>query len=218
MGAASSSAAGTAGLVPAPAVGDQIKFLDGSASFRYLLPVLDPITFSNSNYNTLAFKTSGSYSSGSLLSTRLYFCPILVQKDTTYNRLGMRYGSIAGCKCRIGLYNCSVTSFSPTTLVVDGGEVGNATNTNYESTINVSLKKGFYFGCLIPAADTSMNCIAAYSDYMQCLMGTNQGASLNAFRDLFYYTTTYGALTGDLTSSSFTAEAANIPSIYLRSV
>ncbi|NBW18948.1 MAG: hypothetical protein EBR82_64335 [Caulobacteraceae bacterium] len=93
--------------------------------------------------------------------------------------------------------------------MVDGGEVGNATNTNYEATINISVKKGFYFGCLIPAADTSMNCTASYSDYMQCLMGTNQGASLNAFRDLFYYTTTYGTLSSDLSSASFTAEAAS---------
>lgn len=218
MVGASSGTAGTAGYVPAPAAGDQIKFLSGDASFKYLVPVLDPATFSNSNYNTLAFKVSGSLSSGSLLTTRLYFCPILVQKDTTYNRLGMRYGSIAGCKCRIGLYNCSTTSLLPTTLVVDGGEVGNATNTNYEATINISVKKGFYFGCLIPAADTSMNCVASYSDYMQCLMGTNQGASLNAFRDLFYYTTTYGALSSDLSSASFTAEAANIPCVYLRNV
>ena len=219
MVGATSSAAGTAGLVPAPASGDQIKFLSGDASFKYLVPVLDPATFSNSNYNTLAFKLGGGgLTAGSLFSTRLYFCPILVQKDTTYNRLGMRYGSIAGCKCRIGLYNCSTTSLSPTTLVVDGGEVGNATNTNYEATINISLKKGFYFGCLIPAADTSMNCSGSYSDYMQCLMGTNQGASLGAIRDLFYYTTTYGAFSGDISAASFTAEAANIPLVYLRNV
>lgn len=215
---ATSSAAGIAGLVPAPAAGDQIKYLSGDASFKYLLPVLDPATFSASNYNTLAFKVSGSLSTGSLLSTRLYFCPILIQQDATFNRIGMRYGSIASCKCRIGLYNCSTSKLSPTTLVVDGGEVGNATNTNYEATVSVSLKKGFYFGCITPAADTSMNATASYSDFMQCLMGTNQGASLNAFRDLFYTSSTYGALPSDLTSSSFTAESANIPCIYIRNV
>ena len=196
----------------------QIRFLSGDSVFKYLIPILDPATFSTSNYNTLAFKVSGGYQSGSLYNTRLYFCPILVPQDTTYNRLGMRYGSIAGCKCRIGLYNCSTTKLAPSTLVVDGGEVGNATNTNYEATINVSLKKGFYFGCIIPASDTSMNCVAAWSDFMQCLMNTQQGASMNAYRDLFYTSATYGALSSDLSSASFTAEANNIPCIYLRSV
>lgn len=219
MVGATSSAAGTAGLVPAPAAGQEHLMLKGGASFGWVWP---PSTdFANTEYHGIYNTNIGGVSAGSLLSTKLYLSIILISGEKSFNRIGFRFGSAAGCDARIGLYECSTTNFRPSSLIVASGALSGTTNTNVEFTISpsITLKNKIYFASLIPSLSTSMFANGQYQSDIMTYLGGGTASNTNPSNNRMYVDFSYAALPSDLSSYTLKFDAAsNAPIVYLRNV
>jgi hypothetical protein len=211
---ATSSVAGTAGLVPAPAAGDNDKFLAGDASFaiapRLVSPALpDWLTGTNSQSAEGCLYGVGGY--GYVIgANRLGICPIFIRQGKTFTKLGARIANDAtktSTKLRVGIYNASNTNIRPTTLIVESGELTYTSNTLQEGTISQYIKSGFYWLAVVTDGTHNFN----------GTQGFGSGNALTAFvtgirignASIYtpsvtqpYVSHTYGALPSDITSST----------------
>jgi hypothetical protein len=218
MVGATASVAGTAGLVPAPAAGQEHLMLKGGASGGWIFPPSTELNGS-SNYHSFEASALGGFTASGLLNTRLYLFPLIISGAKTFNRIGFRYGSAAGCKARIGLYNSSISNFRPSTLIVDSTELSGSTNTNVEFTISpaTTLKNSIYWMVFVPELSTSMNCIGNYNLSFQAYFGSIYSTSLSSQNNRLYVDFTYAALPSDLSTYAIKQEAGqNYPVIWLR--
>jgi hypothetical protein len=146
MVGATSSAAGTAGLVPAPAAGDQGNFLRGDAtfsmdSFSFLMgslpsgSVLEPAI----NYSTASANYQENYA---------YYCPIIIPRRRTFD--GIKLHSMRSANSQtvyLAIYNSS--SDDPSSLV-SGSDCSVVNPTSGSRVIvsfssNITLEYGKYF-------------------------------------------------------------------------
>ena len=146
MVGATSSTAGTAGLVPAPAAGDENLMLKGSGLFGWIYPASTDLANTEYHGPYITGNSSGNQS-GSLLSTKLYLSVLVISGSKTFNRIGFRFGTVANCDARIGLYECNTTNFRPSSLVVASTALNGSASTNIEYTISpsITLKNKIYF-------------------------------------------------------------------------
>lgn len=145
MVGASSGTAGTAGYVPAPAAGDQEKFLCGNSTWQsqYQFFSCHPQRFESGDYvfppciNT----TTGNANSGFMVSYPLFL------PTATYDRIGCEVTSAAGAGSlgRLGIYNSSSTSNYPNTRLLDAGTVAVSSTGKKEITINQAITQGIYW-------------------------------------------------------------------------
>jgi len=136
MVGATSSAAGTAGLVPAPAAGDQNKCLTGAATFlpNLILPSGDypsgcfiaPTLALNPSSSTLE-QTDGS----------IIFHSFFLPKAITISGIQIRNSSTGTAIVRLGLYSMDMTSGKPSSLLSDAGTV-DCSATSSEKTATIS--------------------------------------------------------------------------------
>jgi len=215
MVGATSSVAGTAGLVPAPAAGDDDRFLAGDASFavtpRFVSPALpDWLTGTHSrSAEGCLYSSLGSYGYA-IGANRLGLCPVFLRRGLTYTKLGARIGNDAAktaTKIRVGIYNVSSTNCRPTTLIVESGEFNYTNNSTVEATISQYIKSGFYWMALVTDGTHLLNGGAAFGGtnidnaYVAGIRTTNsQGMTPSVSQP--YITHTYGALPTDITSST----------------
>jgi hypothetical protein len=220
MVGATSSAAGTAGLVPAPAAGDENSLLKGSASFGWIFPKSTDINGS-SDYHGMHCTGISGVSAGSLLSTKLYLSVIIISGAKTFTRIGFRFGTAAGCDARIGLYECDTTNFRPSSLIVGSTALNGSTNTNVEFTISpsITLKNKIYFGALIPSLSTSMFAAGFYQPDIMTYLGGGIVSNITPSNNRPYVDFNYAALPNDLSTYTIKYDAsANAPIVYLRNV
>ena len=165
MVGATSSAAGTAGLVPAPAAGDQRKFLRGDSTFSD--PVSLPETRLPPSGNYFGFPSAGYLSeTGISQATALNFSPIFVPIGDTYTIIAIHNLSTnASGTARLGLYNFDTSNARPSTLIVDAGTVSLTTAGIKEATISVTLNRGLYYGACVASHSVSYFCGGNYSWY-----------------------------------------------------
>jgi hypothetical protein len=219
MVGATSSVAGTAGLVPAPAAGQEHLMLKGNGSFGWIYPPSTDLAASEYHGPNAASNLTG-ITSTSLSASKLYLTVLIISGSKTFNRIGFRFGSVAGCDARIGLYECDTTNFRPSSLVVASTALNGSTNTNIEYTISpsISLKNKVYFGALIPSINTSMNAsgIAQY-DILNYL-GAAYTSGVVMTNNRIYVDFSYAALPSDLSGYTIKYEAGNSPIVYLRNV
>lgn len=218
MVGATSSTAGTAGLVPAPAAGQEHLMLKGGGSFGWPYP---PSTDFNgsSDYHTYEPSPLGGISAGSLLSTKLYVFPFVMSGAKTFNRIGFRFGGASGCKARIGLYNCSTTNFRPSTLIVESTELSGSNNTNVEYTISpsITLKNTIYWAGLIPETNTTILTFGMYNLFFHNYFGSVYNSSMSSQNNRFYVDFTYAALPSDLSTYTIKQDTGqNQPLVWLR--
>lgn len=214
MVGATSSVAGTAGLVPAPAAGDNDKFLNGDATFKIPPKLVSPalpdwLTGANSQSAEGCLYGVGNY--GYVIgANRLGICPVFIRQGKTYTKIGARIANDAtrtATKLRVGIYNASNTNLRPTTLIAESGELTYTSNTAPEGTISQYIKAGFYW--LTVVTDGTHN--------FHGMQGFGSGSALTAFvvgiriGNIAFYTPsvsqpyishTYGALPADVTSST----------------
>jgi hypothetical protein len=155
MGGATSSVAGTAGLVPAPAAGSQKTFLRGDATFKpieymFRAPVnnlthnMGAVNGSSVPFFSYIFGVGGS--TGTLTALQCRFTPILIPKADTYTRLAADVNnSNAGTNCSVAIYSPSSTTYLPETKLADTGSMSTATAGVIEGTISQYLDEGFYW-------------------------------------------------------------------------
>lgn len=217
---ATSSAAGTAGLVPAPAAGEENSLFKGGGKFGWIYPPSTDLAASE-YYGPYVMSGSSGNSSGSLLNTKLYLSVIIISGSKTFNRIGFRFGTAAGCDARIGLYECDTTNFRPSSLVVGSNALNGSTNTNIEFTISpsITLKNKIYFGALIPSLSTSMFAQGTTQYDVMSYLGGTHSSILVSTNNRPYVDFNYAALPSDLSSYTIKYDAsANAPIVYLRNV
>jgi len=165
MVGATSSVAGTAGLVPAPAAGEQAEFLRGDATFAN--PVALPESRLPPSGHYFGFPSAGYLSeTGISQATALNFAPIFVPIRDTYTIIAIHNLSTnASGTARLGLYNFDTTNAKPSTLVVDAGTVSLTTIGIKEASISVTLDRGLYYGAVVASHSVSYFCTGTYTWY-----------------------------------------------------
>lgn len=220
MVGATASVAGSGGSVPAPAAGEENSLFKGGGKFGWIYPPSTDLATSEYHGPYLMANTSGN-SAGSLFNTKLYLTVILISGSKTFNRIGFRFGSVAGCDARIGLYECDTTNFRPSSLIVGSTALNGSTNTNIEFTISpsISLKNKIYFGALIPSLSTSMLAQGTAQYDVMSYLGGGHNAILQGPNNRPYVDFNYAALPSDLSSYTIKYDASNnAPIVYLRNV
>lgn len=195
MVGATSSAAGVAGLCPAPAAGDQTAFLSGSGSF--LIPAV-PILSKDSAQTQDVGSVGGSsvvfwgcpfLSGGSGASTtalKPLFCPIYIPKTDTYTRIGIActVGS-AGTLFSLAIYSLDEATGLPENLVTNVNSLSSASAATVEGTILQSLNQGWYWAAIL--TDSATPQFRVENGQTFSFIGTNQpwsGTTRNALRIL----------------------------------
>ena len=182
MVGATSSTAGTAGLVPAPAAGDQKLFLRGDGTFNpveymFRAPVnnithnMGAVNGSSISFFSYMFGIGGS--TGTLTALQCRFTPILIPKADTYTRLAADVNnSNAGTNCSISIYSPSSTTFLPAAKLADTGSMSTATAGVIEGTISQYLDQGFYW--LGVCCDSALVQFRVNNNSYWSMFGTNR--------------------------------------------
>ena len=177
MGAASSSAAGTAGLVPAPAAGDNERYLTGAGTF--------------SNGDSAYISPSVSYSSSSATSPNwgrpLYDLPIGMVNSPMYkDRLQFSWTKISkrisfsniiyhvqvnnnASGWDLGIYSNDSSTMKPSSLVLSFASLSCASTGVYDVSVSSSsLDAGDYWICAYTKANTNFSGGIDASVWRQC--------------------------------------------------
>lgn len=158
MGGATSSAAGTAGYVPAPAAGDEHKLLRGDATFQGVPWGQKLVSSSTSDValtGTIA-NVIGLYGLATLTSSgnqqfvysRQYFCPVFIPSTLTSWNLNVTIGAnpTSQIACKIGVYDRSTTTNLPnnrisvsSAITVATTDTGTTKTVAFTDTLNTGL-------------------------------------------------------------------------------
>lgn len=156
MVGATSSAAGTAGLVPQPAAGDEDKQLLGSGTFVQTAP------FQLTNYTSglFAFHVINCFggferNSVTLTADEIYFSPVFINFPFTFDRILYSNRTSQQSNFKFGLYTHDRSAGLPKTLLVESANVATITGSaTTEVTVNSTfLKPDVYWICLVSASD-----------------------------------------------------------------
>ena len=218
MVGATSSTTGTAGLVPAPAAGQELFSLRGDA------------TFANSTYRQLDFTNatqkgyfilplSAFISGAAPTANLLYLLPVYLPSYTYTTIRAPRHSGTSGSATtiRMGLYNCNQKTYEPTTRVFETAETNHFSSTsNLDVTISQALSAGVYYTAIVfsnLSGSTFATLIASRSQ-SQILSPyiTFPSDSANMFLPGLTYSHTGASvsLPSDLSGSTFSFTTSNI--------
>lgn len=184
MGGATSSAAGTAGLVPAPSAGDHKLSLRGDATFYPAQPIIysPSSTYTHNagavNSSSVAFWTYpwlAGGSTGAIGTLICYFCPILIPKQDTYNRIGVVVSTgAAGSTIGLALYDNDESNNLPKNLLASSSSgISSASGATIEQSMSVTLSAGWYHGALLASTNTTL-AFRAENSYWLPFYGSTQ--------------------------------------------
>jgi hypothetical protein len=130
-------------------------------------------------------------STHTVVANRLYYEPILTDRQITLDRLAIGVTTAASGKARLGIYSAD-TFWQPTALILDAGEVDTGTTGYKEITINLTLTPGIYLLALVANA----------TPVLRTILGSLPGAGISypaeyptyPFWGLLARDYTYGAL------------------------
>jgi hypothetical protein len=221
MGGATSSVAGTAGLVPAPAAGSEYAYLRGDATFKNPLIQQSFINTTQEGYNSAPL---GLNTGGSIVPTDniLYLIPHIVI-PTTYTTIALRRsGGTAGAsmKTRMGVYECDFDKLCPTTLILETADTSMANSTSdVLVTISQALNKGIYFlACVFTGSSgwLSTATVRGANSHGVPFWGTFSGTLEYRHIGGLAVNHTYGALPSSITASNISFNLSNLPTAFLR--
>ena len=164
MVGATSSTAGTAGLVPAPAAGDEGRALRGDATFQRLpLPDNLPVALGSSSnlikdhIIPVGIVTGAGGVTADL--NRPYFFLYFIPKTCTVNGIGFRVNSqITAVPYEFGLYSVSKDFLPATRLTSISGTYTASGGTDLiETGISYSASRGFIFGSVVRTGNGTTN-------------------------------------------------------------
>jgi hypothetical protein len=166
---ATSSVAGTAGLVPAPAAGDEDKVLRGDATFKFPCEELLPNGLQSGGVLGVLGQTRNWAGGGNATSANTaYAQAIWVPTQINVSTLRFRLNASSTANIRGGVYaprsdgmpgSLQTAEFGPTALTgVSTGLVG------LTSASTVTITRGLYWAVLL--ADGSVNCNTEGANWM----------------------------------------------------
>ena len=157
MGAATSSAGGTAGYVPAPAAGEQSSILTGDATFSNIgSPQRAFVNSTQETYQLIGYRlgTGGVAPVDGTIYLNHIFCPA-----STYAKIGLDAGfggsSGASTTYRIGLYECDQATLAPVNRVYQSAQTNffSLTTAIVVTSLSISIPKaGWYCVAFIMAS------------------------------------------------------------------
>ena len=206
MVGATASVAGTAGLVPAPAAGDQGKFLRGDASFRSIADQALPISPTRRSGN-IAFACNGDSSYGTRTTqTGFVLVPYIyifqTKAYTTYS-IHISSGGTASSLGKLAIYTIGAGGV-PDQLICQSGTFATDSNGLKQPTMaSTVVNSGWYF-CLV--ATNSSASVTFSGDKMNWPRGFVHGVLNSASVGLDYSQKAYADLwptTWDGTGNSF---------------
>ena len=221
MVGATSSVAGTAGLVPAPAAGSEYAYLRGDATFKNPLIQQSFINTTQEGYNSapLGLNTAGAAVPA---DNTLYLIPHIVI-PTTYTTIALRRASgTAGAtmKTRMGVYECDFDKLCPTTLILETADTSMANSTSDVSVaISQTLNKGIYFlACVFTGSSgwSGTTTVRSGNQHGVPFWGTLSGSLEFRMIAGLQMSHTYGALPSSITASSLAFNGANPLIAFLR--
>ena len=163
MVGATSSVAGTAGLVPAPAAGDQDAMLFGDATFKkYILqPSSKPFTQSTSQYYfpyLLVERPENTDSGGFTNSSGAILCPHLISGNATIsNIVFINHTANVNTTLVLGVYQADITTGWPLTKIAQATSINlssTASGTVVTTAITAAVK-GLFWLCVYNTSTTT---------------------------------------------------------------
>ena len=166
MVGATSSVAGTAGLVPQPAAGEQNAVLNGDANFKNYYNQIKITSDDSTRYYAPSFFTGGAAATfSSNLTTQAYLTLPIYLPDITIANLRCRHTGNAGMDATIyvALYNSDSNGLPQTPIITTSHTVtttqGAITKTMAISPA-VAVKAGVYYGAFYSSATGSIQILA----------------------------------------------------------
>jgi len=162
MVGATSSAAGTAGLVPAPAAGDQDAVLFGDAAFKkyFYAPSVKVFTQSTSQYYFPPFcgRPEVTDSGGFINTAGAILCPQLIYGSATIsNIVFVNHTANANTTLVLGVYQSDIATGWPLTKIAQATSINlgsTAAGTVVATAISAAVK-GFYWLCVYNTSTTN---------------------------------------------------------------
>jgi hypothetical protein len=151
MGGATSSAAGTAGLVPAPAAGKEAEYLRGDATFQPATSEYVPTTKKVKSGEINFYDLNNNYGARTLANNFLYWGAVYIPKTKAYSTVGLRVTTGASStKIKVGIYSIN-TSGDPDALQFETGEIDSAsTGVKTISITATIISAGWYYSATRP--------------------------------------------------------------------
>lgn len=225
MGGATSSAAGTAGYVPAPAAGQEGLFLRGDATFANPIVQKQPDFVNATQKGYYITPLAGFLSGDTPTANLIYLTPVYLPAYTYTSVQAIRSGGTTGAATtiRMGLYNCNPKTFEPTTLVFNTAETNYfSSSSNIAITISQTISAGFYWAAVVLAnlTGSTLTLISCQRSQNQTFSAFNTlpSTSANLFINGMNYTHTgtASAMPSDLTGSTFSFTASQCPIAFFR--
>ena len=216
MVGATSSAAGTAGLVPAPAAGDDGRVLNGDATFqspRY--PTKANTVFSNRAIGPIGRDSVGSSGGYQQYGGRMYMVPIYLPSQLTSWSIVCGIGSPTTANATVGIYDYGTDTGLPKTRIDKSSSfsINTASGTaTFSTAFTSTLKRGIYY--LAISYSTTANVQGYNQNLLHWIGHIDSTQNVNLIRYTF---TTYG--TDDFPSTIDTTKLVMIneqmPRLYL---
>jgi hypothetical protein len=196
MVGATSSDAGTAGLVPAPSSGSQRKFLRGDATFQSIADQVVPTTPTRRSGYISFFGSGGSFGARGT-STGYVLCGHIYIPDTkgysTYTIYVTQAGS-AGSVGKLAIYSIS-SSAEPNSLICQSGTfTTDSTGTKQPTMTSVVINSGWYFVLVGTDSSTTVNFRGEANSFARSLI---YGANSSSAEGIDYSTKAYADLWPD---------------------
>ena len=163
MVGATSSVAGSAGLVPAPSAGEQNAVLNGDAIFKNYYTQIKITSADSTRYYAPSFFTTGAAASfSSNLTTQAYLTLPMCLPDIAVANLRMRHTGNAGMDATVyvALYNSDSNGLPKSPVITTSHTVtttqGAITKTMAISPA-VSIKSGIYYGAFYTSGTGSIS-------------------------------------------------------------
>ena len=164
---ATASVAGSGGSVPAPAAGDHKLSLRGDATFYPDQPIIYAPSSAYThnagavNSSSVAFWTYPWMNGGStgVIGTLIcIFCPILIPKQDTYNRIAVVVNTgAAGSTIGLALYDNDESNNLPKNLLASSSSgISSSSAATIEQSMSVTLSAGWYHGAVLASTNTTL--------------------------------------------------------------
>ena len=158
MVGATSSAAGTAGLVPAPAGGDQRKFLRGDATFQSIASNSIPVLATR---RTNGINHAGADSSYGVRTTNtgyVLFAPIYVRETKAYTTFSVYVSSQGSASSlgKIAIYSIS-SAAAPSSLICQSGTFAtDSVGLKQPTMSSTAINDGWYYAAVGTNSSTNV--------------------------------------------------------------
>jgi hypothetical protein len=194
MVGATSSTAGVAGLVPAPAAGDQRTFLRGDATFQSISGNLIPISASRRSGGITFACGSSDLSGRGTANGFVLFAPIYIRQTKAYTTFSV-YVTVAGTASSVGkiaLYSIN-SSAAPDQLICESGTFAtDSIGVKQPTMASTIVNDGWYYAALATNSAASVTFYACSFVEIRAFISGSVSGSTPILLD--YSTKTYASL------------------------